>query len=410
MPVGRIILAPDSFKGTLAAPEVAAAMERGVRRAVEDRVGRAVRRGDDGHPADLACEIIPMPVGDGGEGTLDILLRHAATHEPRAEGAKTAPVTHRERVTGPLGRPVDAPWVILPDGCGFIELAKAAGLMLVDEDARDPMRATTYGVGEMIRSAMRSGCTRLIVGVGGSATVDGGTGIAQALGYRFIHRTGRQITRPMCGELLSEIARIEPPPEGRPAINLEVACDVTNPLLGPHGAAAVYAPQKGANAQQVERLERGLAHLAAIAGGDPHAVHAGAAGGAAYGLATFLDGTLRSGIDLVLDLLRFDDALPGAHLVLTGEGRLDSQSRFGKAAMGVAARAARAGVPTIAIVGATGPGWESCLASGAGDGRLAEVISLSNRYGGPAAVSRTAESIEQAAREAIGVHRRDLLP
>lgn len=388
----RIILAPDTFKGTLSAPEVAAAMERGVRRALMEGAGRFVDRTVDS-AAD--SQVVPLPIGDGGEGTLDILLRGAAA---RGDGSAA---THHRRVTGPLGQPVEATWAVLPDGRAYIELAQTAGLTLTPQSARDPMRATTYGVGELILAAIGAGCRRLIVGVGGSATVDGGTGLAQALGFRFIDRAGRLIDQPMCGGRLLDITRIEPPRSPLPDITIEVACDVTNPLLGPHGAARVYGPQKGATAEQVEQLEWGLAHLASIAGGDPAAKHAGAAGGTAYGLATFLNATLRSGIDLVLDLLRFDEHAASARLVLTGEGRLDGQSRFGKAALGVAARAGRHGIPTIAIVGSLGPGWEECVDADPHRGRLVDVISLAERFSEREALTNTAALIERAAAEAM---------
>jgi glycerate kinase len=270
---------------------------------------------------------------------------------------------------------VDAHFGIIGGAIGIVELAQASGLALVPPKQRDPTRTTTLGTGQLISHAIASGCREIIVCIGGSATIDGGTGIAQALGWRFLDGHGGEIGPLMCGGTLGRIAKMIAPETTLP--RMRVACDVVNPLCGLNGAAAVYGPQKGATLQQVKMLDDGLTHLAKLAGGDPNAPGAGAAGGAGYGLATFLNATLERGIDLVLEMVRFNDTCRGADLVITGEGRLDSQSLQGKACMGVAAAARRLGVPTIAIVGSTGPGAERCI----GPGKLSAYHSLADRFG-----------------------------
>jgi glycerate kinase len=364
----RILCAPDSFKGSVTAGEAAAAMAAGV--------------GRSGH----AAEADVCPVADGGEGTLATLA--AAT------GARIVSV----EVTGPLGRPVTARYGVTAHGrLGIVELAEASGLGLVPEAARDPGATTTFGTGELIAAAVASGCRRVLVAVGGSATCDGGAGLLQALGARFLDTAGRPIDAPLTADRLTAVREFEPPP---PLPPIEVACDVTNPLLGPGGAAAVYAPQKGAGPDRVPPIERALAHLARVMHGDPAAPGAGAAGGAGYGLAAGAGATLRRGIDLVLDTVRFADRCRGATLVLTGEGRVDGQTRFGKACFGVATAARRLGVPTVAIAGGTGAGWETCLAAAEG-GALAAVVSLTERFGTERARAKTAACIAAVAAEVV---------
>ena len=301
------------------------------------------------------------PVADGGEGSLDVLA-----------GALGA-VLHRTTVTGPLGEPVQARFGVSPDGrTGIVELAEASGLGLLATGRRDPGRTTSYGTGELIAAAARRGCVTVIVCVGGSATIDGGTGIVQALGGTFVDHEGRTIASPLTGERLGEIARYTPPTERVP--RLRVACDVTNPLLGADGAARCYGPQKGASARQIESLDKGLARLASRVGGHPDQPGAGAAGGASWGMAAMLGAVLEPGIDVVLDAVDFRRRCAAADLVLTGEGRLDSQTRRGKACEGVAVEARAQGVPVVAIVGAVAPGENF------GD-LFARVVSLSERYG-----------------------------
>jgi glycerate kinase len=334
----RVICAPDSFKESLSAVAAAEAMGRGVRRAA---AGAAV---------DLC------PIADGGEGTVDAMLA--------AMGGRRVV----ERVLGPTGEQVEAAWGLLPDGSAVIEMAAASGLSLVTPDRRDPTRTTTYGVGQLIAAAVNHGCTRILLGIGGSATNDGGCGMAQALGVRFLDSDGRTMTEPISGGMLPRIARIDV--AGRLACPpVVVACDVTNPLTGPDGAAAIYGPQKGASLVQVSELDCGLRHLARLCreqlGRDiEHLPGAGAAGGLGGGAVVHLAATLRSGIDLVLDAVDFDARVRDCTLCLTGEGRLDGQSLSGKACLGVARAAAKHGVPTIALVGCAAPDADRTLAAG----------------------------------------------
>ncbi len=364
----RIICAPDSFKGSLSAVAAAAAMAEGIARA---------------EPA-VVCD--QCPVADGGEGTLDALIR--------AMGGRI----ERATVLGPLGAPVEARFGIAPDGrTAVVELAEASGLALIPPGRRDPTATTTFGTGQLIRRAFEGGCETVIVGIGGSGTIDGGTGLAQALGVRFFDRRGHQLEAPLTGGRLGEVARYELPPRGP---RIRVANDVTNPLCGPDGAAAVYGPQKGATARQVEQLDSGLAHLASLGSVDPTTPGAGAAGGAGFGLMAFCGARLERGIDLVLAAVDFAGRCGDARLVLTGEGCLDAQSLAGKATLGVAAAASRRGVPTIAIVGRTGPGAEACLDPAQG-GSLASYVSLTDRFGLERAMKDTAALVAQVAEEVM---------
>lgn len=342
----KIVIAPDKFKGSLSAPEAAEAMARGVKQ----RLG-------DGVAIDLC------PVADGGEGTVDALVEATGGEYRRAQ------------VTGPLGEPVDAMWGMLGDGrTAVIEMAAAAGLALIPEDKRDPTTTTTYGVGELMLAALDAGATKIIVGIGGSGTTDGGAGMAQALGVRF-----EGGVTPMTGKALKEVSaidmsgldpRVRQMAEARQAGGQDeggvlVASDVTNPLCGPEGAAAVFGPQKGATAEHVSLLDSGLDHLAGLVEiVDPAAPGMGAAGGLGFGLVAFAGAKLEPGIDLVLDAVGFAKRVQGADLVLTGEGKLDGQSLQGKACVGVAQAAKRAGVKTIALVGVAGEGAEKTLNAG----------------------------------------------
>ena len=325
----KIVIATDSFKGTLTSLQAGRAMADGIRRVMPE------------------AKVVVLPVADGGEGTVEAIL------EARGGRRETA------RVKGPLGDPADAAFGILPDGNhAVIEMAAASGLTLLEPDRYDPLNASTYGTGQLITAALDHGCRDLLVAVGGSATVDGGCGAAQALDVRFLTADGTPIKPPIGGGQLDEINRIDLTNRD-PRIaktQITVLCDVTNPLVGPNGAARVFGPQKGADPQQVEQLDRNLAHLAAIIQQDlgidiRDLPGAGAAGGLAGGLAAFTSASLTRGADTVLDLLALDDHLEGADLVVTGEGRLDAQSRMGKVVSGVATRARSAGVPVIAIAG-----------------------------------------------------------
>jgi glycerate kinase len=289
-----------------------------------------------------------MPIADGGEGTVHALVQ-------ASQGRLV-----RSRVTGPLGDPVEATWGLLGGGdTAVIEMAAASGLPLIPRDQRDPTRTSTYGTGELIRHAVEHGARRLIVGIGGSATNDGGAGMAQALGVRLLDESGAEL--PPGGAALARLASIdvsglEPRLQ---EITVEVACDVRNPLTGPNGASHVYGPQKGATSDVVETLDAALNHFASLierdVGKDVAEVPgSGAAGGLGAGLMAFLGASLKPGIDIVFSALRVEERLRGASLVFTGEGRLDSQDVYGKGPMAIAQLARRMGIPTIAVVGSTG--------------------------------------------------------
>jgi len=315
----RVLIAPDSFKGSLSATAVAAALAAG---------WLAVRPGD---------QVTRLPLADGGEGTLDVLAA-------AVPGARW----HRARVTGPGGAPVTSRWLELPGGTSVTELARSSGLPLLARP--DPMGAQTTGLGEVLGRALDAGADRILVGLGGSAATDGGTGALAALGARFLDAAGRPL--PPGGETLATLARadlgrLRPPPAG----GVTCLTDVTAPLLGPRGAAAVFGPQKGADGAQVARLETGLARLAALLRGDPAAPGAGAAGGTGYGLAAAWGAALTPGAPELSRLAGLDRALAGADLVITGEGRFDATSLTGKTSGTVLAAAAAAGVPVALVVG-----------------------------------------------------------
>ncbi|MCP3905494.1 MAG: glycerate kinase [Planctomycetes bacterium] len=365
----RVLCAPDSFKETLSAADAAAALAAGAEQAGAGVIAQRV------------------PVADGGEGTLDILA-------PTMDA-----VVHAATVTGPRGQPVAARYAVQRAGPNaIVELAEASGLALVPVDDRDPTRTTTYGTGELIVRAAGAGATRVLLTIGGSATCDGGAGIAQALGARFFDDRGGVLTEPLAGGTIGRIRHAERPPR---VPELRLACDVDNPLCGPRGAAAVYGPQKGATPEQVERLDAALATLAGVLGVDPNTPGLGAAGGVGLALTWLGAARLERGIDLVLEMLGFAERCRDADLVLTGEGRLDRQSLHGKACLGIAAVAATHGVPTIAIVGAAGEGADECV----GDGRLSGYVSLSERYGRERAMSETAAVLAEAAREVVSGRR-----
>jgi glycerate kinase len=336
----KIVLAPNALKGCLTATEAAEAMARGVARACPT--------------AEIAC----VPVADGGDGLADVLVN--------ALSGETLTVT----VTGPRGDPVSASFCHVPARrLVAIEMATASGLALLARDRLNPLLTTTRGTGELIAAALDLGASHLIVGIGGSATNDGGIGMATALGVRFLDGSGNPV-EPV-GGALATIQRIDPSGlDPRLAgVRIEAICDVDNPLLGERGAAFVYGPQKGATPAQVRELDAGLAHLAAVIERDfgldvRELPGAGAAGGLGAGLKAFLNAELRRGVDLVLDLVGLEAHLRGADLVLTAEGQIDSQTAFGKAPAGVAERARRFGVPCLAIAGSVGGGLDALHALG----------------------------------------------
>jgi len=323
----KIVIAPDSFKGSLKSPEVARAIAAGVRAALPDAV------------------IVELPVGDGGEGTLDALV------------TATSGTFETHVVTGPLGEPVTARLGLLGDGeTVFVEMAEASGLSLVPAAERDPYRATTYGTGELIRAALATGRKRLLIGIGGSATNDGGAGALQALGVRLLDQDGREL--PPGGTPLRQLAAIDlgsfQIPDG---LEIIAACDVTNPLTGPEGASAIYGPQKGASPEGIANLDAALTHYADISAAKlgkqwKDTPGAGAAGGLGFALLAFLGARLERGVQLVLDAVQFESHLEDADLVLTGEGRIDRQTTaYGKTLTGIGERARRAGVPVLALAG-----------------------------------------------------------
>lgn len=338
----RIVVAPNAFKGCLSASEAAAAMAAGVRRAVPD------------------AAILEVPVADGGDGLVDVARE--------ALGGTLRTV----EVTGPLFERRDAGFChVAADRFAAIEMALASGLALVPADRRDPERTTTLGTGELIRAALDLGCRRIGVGIGGSATTDGGIGMATALGVRFLDADGEPV-EPV-GGALARIRRIDlsgrDPRVG--GVRFEAVCDVDNPLTGDKGAAAVYGPQKGATPEQVARLDAGLANLAEVIRRDLGIAcrdlpGAGAAGGLGAGLHAFLGAELKRGVDLVLDLVGLDEKLAGADLVLTGEGQIDFQTAFGKAPAGVGSRAKARAIPCIAIAGSVGDGIDRLAEVGIG--------------------------------------------
>ena len=331
----RIVVAPNAFKGSINAVEAAEAMKKGILAAIS------------------TCDVNCVPVADGGDGLTDVML--AALGGTRVEAM----------ISGPRMQPLSAPFcMVTSQKLAVVEMAKASGLALLPETLHDPTRTTTYGTGELIRAAIDNGATRIIVGIGGSATCDGGIGMAAALGYRFLDETGTPV-EPVGGSLgaIADIdcQNIDPRLDG---VSVSVACDVTNPLTGDNGASVVYAPQKGATPEQVTRLDAGLANLARVIRKDMGVAiadipGAGAAGGLGGGLVAFVGAQLKPGIDLVIDVVGLKNCIAGADLVLTAEGRIDRQTRFNKAPAGVARMAKAAGVPCIAICGGIGDGIES---------------------------------------------------
>lgn len=354
----RIVIAPDKFKSSLSAEDVVAAIARGLR------------------IAGLA-DVDLCPLADGGEGTVDALV------------AATGGSFHTARVTGPLpDMTVEARFGILGDKeTAVIEMAAASGLALLRPDRRNPLKTTTYGTGELLMHARELGCRRIILGIGGSATTDGGVGCAQACGVRFemdatgaTAQVGRATppdpspatagvgrptlaaaSRPLVGGDLPSIRHIDTSTSKLRDVQITAACDVDNPLFGPRGAAYVFAPQKGASPADVELLDQSLRHLATVSSSIqnpqstihnlPRTPGAGAAGGLGFGLLAFLGATLRPGIDIIIDAVNLRDRLKGAQLCITGEGKLDSQSLGGKTAIGVARVCREMNIPCIAIAG-----------------------------------------------------------
>jgi glycerate kinase len=336
----KVAIATDSFKGTMTALEAAECIERGLRR---ELVNISVRK---------------VPMADGGDGFVQAIVDATKGRLKRA------------KVHDPLGRPIWAQYGVTGNGRNaIIEMAATSGLVLLKPSERNPMNTTTHGTGDLIRAALRTGVRKILIGIGGSATNDGGMGMARALGVRFLDENGREI--PEGGGALEKLARIDLSDRmsAPDRVGIEVACDVDNPLTGPKGAARVYGEQKGATSEQIRVLDENLKHLARILRNDlgidvERVPGAGAAGGLGAGLLAFLGATLRPGIDLVADAIRLHKRLSGCDLVITGEGRTDGQTLFGKAPMGVIREARQQGIPVIVISGSIGPGAEALLDHG----------------------------------------------
>lgn len=346
----RLLIACDSFKGSATSKQVGEALKDGILRAMPH------------------AEVLVIPVADGGEGTVQALVD--------ATDGKFVTVD----VTNPIGERVKASFGILGDGeTAVIEMAAASGLTLIPPERRNPWITTTYGTGELIKAALEHGCRRIIIGIGGSATNDAGAGMAQALGIGLLDEDGNQIG--FGGGELSRLCRIDMSGLDTRAMEAEfiVACDVDNPLTGEKGAAYVYAPQKGATPDMVPKLDANLRHFAKVVreqlGVDvEHVPGAGAAGGLGAGLMAFLGAKLRPGTEIVFELVRLEERMRDADLVITGEGQIDSQTAFGKTPVGVAKLAKRYGKPVIAVAGAIGDGAEVVHAHG-----IDAVFSIVNR-------------------------------
>ncbi len=344
----KLLLIPDSFKGTMSSEEICAIMEKSIHLSYPD------------------ARIVSIPVADGGEGSVDAFLK--------AVGGERVTVT----VKGPFFEEMEAFYGIIDNGTtGVIEMAACAGLPLVEEN-RDPERTTTFGVGQLIQDALRRGCRKIILGLGGSCTNDGGTGAAAALGVTFTDASGKAFVP--TGGTLEDIAHIDAAgilPALKDA-EIIAMCDIDNPLYGETGAAYVFGPQKGASPQVVKELDEGLRQLDRVLQKDMNLSlakekGAGAAGGMGCGAVAFFGATLQMGIETVLDTVDFDTLAREADLIVTGEGKLDGQSLRGKVVIGVARRAKRLGVPVVAVVGDIGDGVEDVYQQG-----VSAVFSINN--------------------------------
>jgi glycerate 2-kinase len=365
----RILAAPDKFKGTMTAAEVAAAIARGWRR------------------TDARAEIVEVPLADGGDGTLDALVT--------ARGGER----RWAKVTGPDGTLVEAEFGLVKDPSGpvgVIEMARASGLVLVPADGRNPVAATSLGTGELMLAAVRAGARRLLVGVGGSATNDAGAGMAQALGIRFFDDAGRELGRG--GGALLALDRVDT--DGLAGemrgVEVEVLADVDNPLTGPEGASAVFGPQKGATPQDVELLDRALTRFAEVVRRDTGVdvaslPGAGAAGGIGASLVAFLGATFRSGVDAVMEAAGFRTLVPGTDVVVTGEGAFDRESLRGKVVGAVLREARAAGVGRSIVI---------CGSAEAPAPPGVEVVALAARFGLDEAMAHGAALLEDVVAEA----------
>ncbi|MFD0590400.1 glycerate kinase [Paenibacillus sp. GCM10027627] len=371
----NIVIAPDSFKGSLTAQEAGRAIERGIKRAFPE----------------IETKVIPM--ADGGEGTMDCLIS--------ATGGKFV----RHSVLGPLGKKTESGFGILGNGTTcIIEMAMSSGLYLIESDERNPLHTTTYGFGELIRAALDQGCRQFILALGGSATNDGGAGMLQALGVQLLNRAGGEIG--FGGGQLHELETIRIDRLDARILESEfmIACDVDNPFVGEKGASAVFGPQKGATPEMVEQLDQGLTHFANVIertlGVAIHDVPGtGAAGGLAGGILAFLQGKLESGVSIVARFAGLAEAIRSADLVISGEGRVDAQTIRGKTPFGVAKTAKDYGVPVILLAGSIGEGIEQLYEHG-----VTGVFSIVNRpMALEEAMERTGELLEQSAEQVIRI-------
>lgn len=373
----KIVIAPDSFKESLTALHVCEAVEKGIKAHFPD------------------VEISKVPMADGGEGTVQSLVD--------ATGGDII----QARVTGPLGKEVEAFYGILGDGnTAVIEMAAASGLHHVPVDKRNPLITTTRGTGELILKALDHKVKHIIIGIGGSATNDGGTGMAKALGAKLLDANGAEIKEG--GGSLDQLASIDLTNlDSRLAeVKVEVACDVDNPLTGETGASAVFGPQKGATPDMVKQLDRNLAHYAAIVGKEM-GIHiqsipgAGAAGGLGGGLLAFLSAELKPGVDIVIKATQLESYIKNADLVITGEGRIDGQTIYGKTPIGVAKTAKKHSVPVIAIAGSIGAGSEAVYEHG-----ISALFSVvSGAVSLQEALEKADENIERTAKNVASVIR-----
>ena len=336
----KVVIAPQTFKGSLSGMQAAKAIGEGVLSVFSD------------------AELHLVPVADGGDGTVDALV----------EASKGRFFT--SQVIGPLGNPIEAVWGVMGDQeTAVIEMATASGLVLVPTSRRDPRITTTYGTGQLLREAIDKGYRKFIVGIGGSATNDGGAGVAQALGVRLLDKDGRQLG--YGGSPLAYLAKIDMSDfyPSAPELSITIATDVNNPLCGPKGASAIYGPQKGATPEIVKELDRALANYANVIKNDlgldvVDVPGAGAAGGLGAGLMAFLNARIHSGVDLVCDALNIDEHLKNADLVITGEGEVDSSTIFNKAPIGVARRAKKVKAAVIVVAGSLGEGYQEVYKHG----------------------------------------------
>lgn len=329
----KVVATMDSFKGSLTSFEAGNAVRRGILKVCPD------------------ADVTVLPLADGGEGTIDAIA-------PFVNG-----ISRTVTVTGPLGSPVCASYVYSSvNGTAYIEMAKASGLTLVEKDKRNPLISTTYGVGELMKDAIERGVRKLVICIGGSATNDGGAGMLQALGARLTDSSGNDISKGAAG--LKDLHSVDLTELIGRDTTITVASDVTNPLCGPDGASFIYGPQKGASLEECREMDRWLEHYASITGFDPYGKGTGAAGGMSFALKNILGAQIRSGADMVMEITGTEPEIKGCNIVITGEGRMDSQTVNGKAPFKILKLAQKYNKPVYGITGILGDGYEECLKAG----------------------------------------------